>query len=224
MARDFDGSGDYLTQASEVVNEDGPFTVSIWAYPEGSDLDVVWWQGEDGTFSDGHDIATRGDLPSSEVGLTTYVSGSESYAATSNAFNSSAWNHICGIVTSTTSRRIILNGDWSNSGTSTTSRNLSTSDTMRVARPGHTSSVDFDGRLAQLALWTAALVQWEVEALADGAHPLLIRPASLKEIWMIAGDSPEKGLLDSGLTLTVSGTPDAIADPKGIVFPKQFAA
>jgi hypothetical protein len=73
------------------------------------------------------------------------------------------------------------------------------------------------GLYAHAAIWSAALTAAEVAAMASGASPLLIRPASLVAYWPLRGlacDRPEPGLVRN-LGLTVVGTAWS-PDPPGV--------
>jgi hypothetical protein len=64
---------------------------------------------------------------------------------------------------------------------------------------------DFDGRLAEFAVWDVLLADGEVRALSRGVSPLRIRPQSLAGYWPLYGaSSPEPDFTGNG-TATVSG-------------------
>lgn len=73
----------------------------------------------------------------------------------------------------------------------------------------------WDGPLAHIAIWVAALTSQEMADLAAGANPGAIRTASLVSYHRLAGyDSPEPNAISGGPSATITGSvPAGGSDP-----------
>lgn len=107
---------------------------------------------------------------------------------TANAWSAGAWQHLCGIFASTASRTAILNGDVAGKGVSTVAIDPPGLDRTSVGALVRASPVGFvNGRVAEVAVWNAALTEAEAVALAKGIAPTAIRPANLVAYWPLGG-------------------------------------
>lgn len=90
--------------------------------------------------------------------------------------------HMVGIYTSATDRAIVLDGDWSGRGTGSTSVTATGINKLGIGGQYFETFAlqHMDGQVRDCAVWNVALTQPEVEALAAGASPLMIRPESLQ--------------------------------------------
>lgn len=76
------------------------------------------------------------------------------------------------------------------------------------ARSDSASTEPFDGALAEIAIWDAALSDGEMAALAKGVSPRLFRPGNLKGYWPLWGSSsPERDYSGGGSHATLNGSP-----------------
>jgi hypothetical protein len=163
-----------------------PVTISLWAYPDIGN-DYLWLAGmaEDSSNYIYLGLMSSGDGSNpSTLRLNSKENASSDNVHTTNTYDVTDWNHCIGIWTSSTSRTVVLNGDWANRGTSTTSKPNPTFAMSGIGGAPNTTTPTWqgarmDGDLAEIAVWDVALTQSETEALAAGAPPLLIRPASL---------------------------------------------
>lgn len=80
----------------------------------------------------------------------------------------------------------------------------------------------FDGRIAEVGLWTVTLSAAEVLALAKGVPPRRIRPGSLVAHWPLYGYSPEIDLSSNALNTTADA--GARADHAPVGPPASIAA
>lgn len=132
------------------------------------------------------------------------------------------WNHVAMTKngTSATALTGFLNGTVI--GPSVSTRTIqNTTATLRFGGRSSDTFGPLDARMADVAIWNAALSPAEVGALAKGVSPLLIRPANLKGYWPLWGaSSPEADLSGNGNAATITGTVNA-ADhgPVGIYAP-----
>lgn len=117
------------------------------------------------------------------------------------------WYHGGASWVSSTERPLWLNGV--NEATDTDAETPANLDSVTIGAAGDSSPGDyFDGDIAEVAIWDVELVAADWLALAAGASPLLVRPASLIRYWpMVGRNSPETELIiASELTLTNTTT------------------
>lgn len=88
------------------------------------------------------------------------------------------------------------------------------SDTIAV------TTIQWDGRIAELAIWTDDVGVSNFAALAKGFSPLLVRPDVITDFWPLIGNySPETDII-SGKNGTIAGT-IAKADHPRIIYPSR---
>lgn len=126
---------------------------------------------------DGYFIRVRGDLggdPLSCYVVDQLVADGVANSAAPVTFN--AWQHAGAVFASVTSRTIYLKGVRT-AGDADDVTGLDAPDRIRI---GGMAARWWDGGMAEVAIWQATLVAAEMAALAAGAHPKTIRPASLR--------------------------------------------
>lgn len=113
-------------------------------------------------------------------------------ATTGIGFTINVWEHACAVFSASNARTVYLNGG--NKGTDLTA--LGVTDPLdrtavgALVRP--TPLFFHSGRIAEAAIWKAALTDDEVLSLALGVRPYRIRPESLVMYWPLWGlESPE---------------------------------
>lgn len=112
------------------------------------------------------------------------------------------WNHGCGVFSAANSRSIYLNGGAK--VTNTVSRSFTINRMIIGASQGVAGAGEFfNGSLAEVGIWTAALTDEEVLSLSRGCSPLLVRPQNLLYYIPLV-----RGIIDirSGLSMTPTGT------------------
>jgi hypothetical protein len=150
----------------------GPLTISVWfkkTVTETSNL-FVMYSGDVRvalvTADDGRVILLEFDTASSTAGSTT------TYALNS-------WNHVCGVIASSTSRTIYLNGGGSFTNTGLRSATGMTSARVGSSHLGSGGGGSLNGDVAELAIWNAALTQSEVSTLSKGIMSDRVRNENL---------------------------------------------
>lgn len=104
--------------------------------------------------------------------------GNASASTTTGLVTTNTWAHVCGVFASSTSRAAYVNG--TNKATNATSRTPASLDRMSVGvERGSAPGAPLVGRIAEAAIWNAALDDDEVAALGKGFSPRLIRPSAL---------------------------------------------
>lgn len=184
MAYDLDGTNDYLLEVNPTTLG-YPLTFSIWFNSDLTGVNRTLM-----SFAEVGPGAGSGtnDQNSQFLRITTAnvvearsaTSGGVSAAATTNTISLNTWHHAAGKFNSSTSRQAFLDGVGSTiNSTTRTAANL---DNVIIGRnAGGSFALDqaFNGRLAEVAIWTASLDAAEIEALADGYSPRLVRPSEL---------------------------------------------
>jgi hypothetical protein len=211
MARDFDGTDDYLSAATDLGVTANPFTFALWANLDDEanihPLMMLYKDGDEYTL-----LQARGDTGGDPITIFTRDPSTNATASRTD-YAASVWSHMGGKV-DTASRIAYLDGV------------AGTPATTSVAISAHTSFAIFgnldngaegNGKGAEAAVWSSALDASEMAALAKGFSPLLIKLSTLVGYWPILGnDSPErprKGTVE----LTVTGTSAKYDHPRVIM-------
>lgn len=193
------------------VVTDYPFTLAAWVTPEVANVtQTIVGVADDSSTIRGVQLGL-----SSAATATAYAGDASSFnsAATSNTYSAGTRHHVCGIFTSATDRRVVLDGVWASSGTNTTSRVLASLDDFGIGVfPSATPGNNADGIIEHVAVWTVALAQSEVESLAAGAHPYQVQRASL--VFYFPGTSQSQRDLAGSVVLT--GAPTWAAGSRGL--------
>jgi hypothetical protein len=123
------------------------------------------------------------------------------------------------VFASTTDRRIYLNG--ANKGTNATNIAAPIVTNTAIGAYKYTTIYydDFDGYLAEAAMWIVALTDDDAVVLAAGYSPLLVRPEALAAYWPIIGRTNPEIDLVGGIGLTVTGA--TVADHPRVLYPSN---
>jgi hypothetical protein len=85
------------------------------------------------------------------------------------------------------------------------------------------NAASWDGRLADIAVWSAVLSQTEATGLARGLRPAAIRPQSLVAWWPLDGiQSPEPDLGGHALNGTLQNNPTLAFGPPFTMFTRRW--
>lgn len=215
MARLFDdGSSEYLEVDSTPLSA-WPVTMACWFYNDSIALrqalicvtDVLQGDRYFALLADG----SEGGDP---VDAWARYDSSE-HCFTSAGYSASTWHHATGVWASNTERYSYLDGG--NKGTDVDSVAFPPVDRVSIGRLGDSSPSNYiSGRIAEAAIWTAALTDAEVASLAAGFSPLLVRPQSLVAYWPLIRDEDQDRV--GGYDLTAYNTPSIAAHPP-IIYP-----
>ena len=216
MARDFNGSTDYLETDSTPFSGT-PFTMVGRVNPDQDSSSAVLIQISDKDVSDhrfGLYINSSG-----RVVFRAQAGGGNQFAVASGTVTVGNWTHMAAVSASATDRRVYRDG--ANKDTNTVNIVPAGLDRISIGRAGDSSPSDeFDGRMTHAGLWNVALTDSEILSLANGADILSIRRGSLINFWPVGGQSPEQDVVGN-LNLTISGTPTQVAEAP---FPRQVRA
>ncbi|RKY12812.1 MAG: hypothetical protein DRP52_04265, partial [Planctomycetota bacterium] len=189
MARLFNGSNEYLELDSTPVTA-APLTIVARFYQD----DVSTWANRciAGVFdlsspSNWFVLKTKIDGAGNYIRADTRSSSGWQEVASTAQFSGNTWHHAAAVFASSTSRTVYLDGG--NSATNTTSVTPSGIDRISIARLGDSSPGNYmSGRVAEVAMYNAALSADEIASLARGFSPLLIRTQNLVGYWPLIRD------------------------------------
>lgn len=178
MARQFtSANSEYLTGPAGRSDLTLPLTLACWFYRDSTPSNDVLISTADASASaHWRNLGVNGNT----VIMTSRAGIGEVAAIAAGTFGST-WHHACGITITDSNRWVYLDGSGT-SGQNTESNAPSNIDRIGMgAEVG--SSVDryFNGRIAEAGVWDVQLTTVEIDMLAAGVSPRMVRPASL--IW-----------------------------------------
>ncbi|RMF89820.1 MAG: hypothetical protein D6741_17470, partial [Planctomycetota bacterium] len=139
-------------------------------------------------------------------------------AASTGSCEANRWHHVAGVFSSHAARRVYLDG--TPGTTETTNLAPSGVDTITAGAWQRLGSptVFFAGGLAEAAVWTAALNDEDIAALAAGTSPLSVRRDALVAYWPFGGSYPQNDsdVASGRYVLTPIGAPTWIPHPPGL--------
>jgi hypothetical protein len=223
MARLFDDANPdaYITTSAVVTSM--PLTMAAWFYTDQltTNQSIVTASSEDDNAFHGWWLQMRGGEFGDYVAARSYGGGSSRMATTSGGATINVWHHACAVFASDVSRSVYIDGG--SKGTDTNSSSPLGVDNIGIGSIYYWtgSSNDFSspmsGRIAEAAVWNAALTDDEVAVLAAGFSPLFVRPQSLVFYVPLV-----RTVLDrvDNVGFTTYGTPTVAAHPP-IIHPAQ---
>jgi hypothetical protein len=181
MAYDFDGVNQSIDASSAVLTA-VPVTLACW-----SNVDAVTARyavlsvSSSGTGLDHFVLLMSGEFAGDPVSMFTQTGfpSSGGYASSSTGFSASTWTHAAGASSANNNRAAYINGGSKSTNTnSATPVGLNVTSIGRLWRTG-SSNAYTDGRIAEAAIWDAALTDAEIASLAKGFKPYRVRPQNL---------------------------------------------
>ena len=187
MAYDFNGTNQHLSSVDPI--DAVPLTLACWFRPDIAATRNLLWIS-DPIASSGWGMYLNNSV------LRGYVaSGGASDFATSTTYSVAAWQHACLSCATNSSRTVYLNAGGETTNTDT--RNVSPT-SITSLRIGFTSS-SFDGLIAEVGVWNAALTAAEIASLAKGMTCDKVRPQNLVFYAPLVRDLVDQ---KGGLTIT----------------------
>ena len=200
-----------------------PISMACWFYADDITrqfcfVDVIHHAGGAGGdfFAIGGDGTQGGD----PVFAMAYETGLANVHADSTAgYSVSTWHHACGVFTGTTTCVIYLDGG--NKATAVAARTPAGFDQTQVGalHRNHATSWPMNGRIAEAAIWDAALTDAEAAILATGIRPIFVRPQNIVAYWPLVRDQDYD--IVGGYDLTVWNNP-TIAEHAPVIYGASF--
>ena len=178
MAYDFNGTTQRLSVTSTPVTA-VPLTLACWFRPGRVSSNEVLLTVINASTGDRFALLPLGSLAGDPLRANVLAGVNQGSADSTIGFSANSWQHGCGVFASNTSRTVYLDGG--NSAVNTTSIEPSGVNQIRVAsRPLiSVEGLFFDGQVAEVGIWNAALTAAEVASLAKGMTCDKVRPQNL---------------------------------------------
>jgi len=180
-----DDGDDYLTASGQFFTGGGstpPFSFIFWFVLEDGATDLARWASWGSNLNRflGHAYATNAGFQARNTTAYEALSGNAALDDVAYAYAATA--------ASATDRRVVLAGDWANSGTSTSSSNPNSASLARIgwAQDGLNTH---DGLWWGSSVYADAVSRSQIEGLAAGLHPFSIRSETLTHYWSMRGNT-----------------------------------
>lgn len=208
MARDYNGTTQYISRTDALTAF--PLSFACWANLDtiAATAAYICMSISTGS-SDWHWLLT--DSVALTVAASDRTASVSALANSGGTVTTGSWFHAAGVFNSATDRRAFFNG--ANKGTNATSKTPAGLNRTSVGvRISNTTSQFLDGRCDVPAVWSVALTDDEIAALARGANPRKIRPQSFWGYWPCdLGGSPEPDMSGNARPLTLTASPPTAA-------------
>jgi len=168
-AADFDNANDeYLSLSSAALSSlpSGEFSVSVWVNPDTKTTDMgfvnAWGTttGEQNWLITYSTTLAKWRFAMRDTGGALYIIGSDSDAVTGD------WTHIVCTFDASKVMRMYVNGTLQSDTDTVTNTPNTTTTSFQIGRFGNFDTVDFDGRIDEVAIWDdKTLTQSEVNYL-----------------------------------------------------------
>jgi hypothetical protein len=216
MARDFDGTTGILKRASVISTATNNVTVSCWIQHDGVGASRI-------AFMNG----ARTDAGGDGYGIWVVFSTPNYFAQFDLAFVANArgttnlavgtWYNIVGIRRSGTSS-VYLNGVQEGTTTASAPNVPSSSASIGAAANAGGDNRFFDGKIAEVAMWTRALTDAEILQLGQGYSPAFFPESLAYYVPTTGANSPEVDKKSTTL-MPVTGTAPAYTHPDIMKYP-----
>lgn len=175
MAFDFNGTTQFISATSAPATA-VPITFAAWFNTDRSTgYEVCVSLAQTGLLTD-HFF---GDISNLQIRAAQRGNGVEANAL-SASFTTGQWRLHCVVFETNAARNTFLDGTAGSANTSSVSPTATLVNNFRIGcRTRTTDDGFFDGDIAEVAIWSAALTQAEITSLAKGFCPRRVRPQSL---------------------------------------------
>ena len=204
MALSFNGSSSKLEWAGALASA-FPFTIFGWVKPTSASTSHMAF----GSGSSGFELAAFLDGANKAKAFTN--AGGSTFAASANALTT-IWQPVMCVFTSAGARTIYYGNGAPVTDTTTNAAFSSAHTRFVVGTRPQGDALWFNGDIAHVAAWSAALTQTDFNALAGGAAPNTVASASLIEYWSLATQAATQ-TGTKGRALAATNTSQASTDP-----------
>lgn len=193
MARQYTKASSEYSERAGAVIEGSPMSVSAWFYADqlpntAGDEFTLWKLGFKSTSTNRIQLRIQDDAGANQDKLElTWVS---SNAFSAGAISANTWHHSLAVNASDASHIVYLDGAAGSEDTTDETPDLSTGSRFTWIGANYHSAVQdhMDGRIAEVAMWSAGLTVGEAAILAAGYSPLFVRPQNLVAYWPLIRD------------------------------------
>ena len=185
MAYQLNGSSQFIgSAAGTAFNGTGDCTLACWFWTSATASDQALIAYETESNADGRYIlAASGSSTGNKIAAQSGNASVIQAARTTLSFSTNTWQHAAAVHSGTSSRSAYLNGQGKVTDTNTHIfyANAQYVHVGAIYYPGlNVTSAYLNGRVAETAIWNAALTDTEIASLAAGFTPDQIRPQSLQ--------------------------------------------
>jgi len=198
-----------------------PFTVSLWFYPLYVYETGHIWSIANSIWNHNYSVMFGSSEQNYRGRCRVLDDTTEDSAITTNVADNNVWGHYCALFTSTTSRTIVLNGDWANRGVDTTSHTPGGSMQYHGLGAMINSGTPYyisNGYLAEAAMWNTALTESEINVLNMRQSPLLVRRSNLVSYVPLTNRSKDYDIIYRA-NLDAFNDPSWAKHPSGMKYP-----
>ena len=215
MAREFNGTNEYLEIDSAALTG-VPISIACWFDSDSVGTNqVIVCLVDKARESQYMGLGAWGGSGGDPVYAFVRDNGATAGAYSTTGYSADTWHHVLGVFSAVDDRRIYLDGG--SKGTNATSRTPTGLDRMSIGRLGDSSpSAYFNGGVAEVAIWNAALTDDEAAILAKGYSPLFVRPQSLVAYWPLIRDTDDDIVGSYNMTPTNGPT---VAPHPAVLYP-----
>lgn len=221
MARTF-SNNNYLADDTSAILTSTPLTMAAWGRSSSataSQYAVSIGNLSTPTQDNGWSLNWGGNVAGDPIRAVCFQAAVAGIAATTTGYSANTWHHGCAVFTSNISRDAYIDGGSKGSNTTDLTPTGLLATRIGAEAWNLTATSEFAGEIAEVGIWNVALGLSEIEALAAGISPIMIRPESLVLYVPIIGrSSPEINLV--GASIALDGTPPVAAHPR-IIYPRR---
>lgn len=214
MARLFDNAANEYLAIGNAVLSAYPITMACWANVDDDTGSVsLIGIGDSSVGNHYHVLRLRGNLGNRvDAHSIDGVSGVANIAA---GYVVDTWHHFCGVFSASNLRAVFVDGG--SKATNATDVSPAGLDRTTIgASPDQFLAFKMSGRIAEAAIWNAALSDAEVAILAAGYSPLFVRPQNLVAYWPLVRDEDQDRV--GGYDMTAFNAPTIGPHPP-IIYP-----
>jgi hypothetical protein len=219
-ARVFNGIDTLIDAGAVVTGTNNALSLSFWVNPHNFANAYNWLTGSD----QNDDSTVFGTLLKSSGKIayyTTYAGGAYTFLDPgTTTLSVDTWYQV-GMSLDASFLQTYVNGVSDGTVASNGVSLLSGTQNFVMGSQPASAGRNFNGRIADVAIWNVVLTAAEFVALAAGIRPNTVRPASLKGYWPLDGvNSPEPDLSGFGNNGTLTGTANAAGPPLAMFTPR----
>lgn len=189
MSRSFTRSSSQYLKALQTAVTGPAFSMSCWFYCTNTTENMsLMCLADASSHVDIYQLIIRGGVAGDPVSAQSRDSSGSTFADSTSGYSDSVWHHACGVWPSSSAQKVWLDGG--SEGTASGTKSPGGIDHVSIGGTTDASPGNYmDGRIAEAAIWAAALSAGEVSILAKGYSPLFVRPQDLVMYWALIRES-----------------------------------
>lgn len=216
MARNFNGSGQYLKEESNPFTAAFPFSTSAWFYHTGADENEFVLSITNNNAGSPYYHTIRVFATGNDVIWRCQNQGTNMWINVGTR-TQNQWHHVSGSKYSGSGGKAFLDGSKTTSVTAMGAFSGIENNTIGCRKMGGVYDLTFSGYIAEVAIWNVDLSDAEHTILSLGYSPFLVRPNNLVRYWPLVGrTSPETEHMN-GIEMTLVG-PTTAPHPR-VIYP-----